>query len=202
MANYYYSKNPDVVHDQQEWNFTLRGQAMTFVTDNGVFSKRTVDFGTRTLLDTFSFADLPAGPLLDVGAGYGPIGLTLAKEQPQRQVDLVDVNELALSLARENATRNQITNVKIFSSDQYAAVTGQYAAILTNPPIRAGKSVVHGILSGAYAHLIPNGVLTVVIQKKQGAPSAQQKMEEVFGNVEVLAKNKGYFILQSRRLAN
>lgn len=199
MANYYYSKNPDVVHDQQEWEFTLRGQALTFVTDNGVFSKRTVDFGTRTLLDTFDFAALPAGPLLDVGAGYGPIGLTLAKEQPQRHVDLVDVNELALSLARENAQRNQISNVTIFSSDQYAAVTDQYAAILTNPPIRAGKPVVHGILSGAYAHLLPGGVLTVVIQKKQGAPSAQQKMQEVFGNVAVLAKNKGYFILQSRR---
>ncbi|MFD0897543.1 class I SAM-dependent methyltransferase [Loigolactobacillus binensis] len=199
MTNYYYSKNPDVIHDQQEWDFNLRGQAMTFVTDNGVFSKRTVDFGTRTLLATFDFATVPAGPLLDVGAGYGPIGLTLAKEQPQRHVDLVDVNELALSLAQENAQRNQLSNVTIFTSDQYAAVKDQYAAILTNPPIRAGKKVVHGILSGAFDHLLAGGVLTVVIQKKQGAPSAQQKMNEVFGNVTVLAKNKGYFILQSRK---
>lgn len=197
MTNYYYSKTPDVHHQEYTWAFKLRGQTLNFVTDNGVFSKHTVDFGTRTLLETFSFADLPAGAILDVGAGYGPIGLTLAKVQPQRQVDLTDVNELALNLARKNAARNQITNVRIFSSDQYAAVTKKYAAIVTNPPIRAGKKVVFGILAGAQAHLLPQGTLTVVIQKKQGAPSAKREMQRVFGNVQVLAKNKGYFILQS-----
>ena len=199
MTNYYYSKAPDVHHQEYAWSFELRGQSLNFVTDNGVFSKHTVDFGTRTLLATFSFANLPTGDILDVGAGYGPIGLTLAKEQPQRHVDLTDVNELALKLVKQNAARNHITNVTIFSSDQYSAVTKKYATIVTNPPIRAGKKVVFGILAGAHAHLLPQGTLTVVIQKKQGAPSAKREMQRVFGNVQVLAKNKGYFILQSIR---
>ncbi|ANK59103.1 class I SAM-dependent methyltransferase [Loigolactobacillus backii] len=197
MTNYYYSENPDVVHEKKDWSFTLRGHEFHFVTDNGVFSKRTVDFGTRTLLEAFSFTDLPAGDLLDVGAGYGPIGLALAKEAPERQVDLVDVNELALSLARENAANNHVANVAIFTSDQYAAVEKQYAAILSNPSVRAGKQVVTGILVGAKDHLLPGGTLTIVLQKKQGAPSAQKTMQETFGNATIVKKNKGYYIIQS-----
>ena len=122
----------------------------------------------------------------------------VAKKFPQAQVDMVDVNELALSLATKNAAANQIKNVNIWSSDQYQTVTAKdYDAIITNPPIRAGKEVVHGILSQAKDHLVVGGTLTAVLQKKQGAPSAKKKLEEVFGNCQVLKKDKGYFILQS-----
>ena len=111
---------------------------------------------------------------------------------------MVDVNELALSLATKNAAANQIKNVNIWSSDQYQTVTAKdYDAIITNPPIRAGKEVVHGILSQAKDHLVVGGTLTAVLQKKQGAPSAKKKLEEVFGNCQVHKKDKGYFILQS-----
>lgn len=198
MTNYYYTKNPDVEHNEQNFNFTLLGNELNFTTDNGVFSKRRVDFGSCVLLAALDQLAFQPHKLLDVGCGYGPLGLAVAKKFPQAQVDMVDVNELALSLATKNAAANQIKNVNIWSSDQYQTVTAKdYDAIITNPPIRAGKEVVHGILSQAKDHLVVGGTLTAVLQKKQGAPSAKKKLEEVFGNCQVLKKDKGYFILQS-----
>ena len=198
MTNYYYTKNPDVEHNEQNFNFTLLGNELNFTTDNGVFSKRRVDFGSCVLLAALDQPAFQPRKLLDVGCGYSPLGLAVAKKFPQAQVDMVDVNELALSLATKNAAANQIKNVNIWSSDQYQTVTAKdYDAIITNPPIRAGKEVVHGILSQAKDHLVVGGSLTAVLQKKQGAPSAKKKLEEVFGNCQVLKKDKGYFILQS-----
>lgn len=199
MTNYYFTQNPDVVHQEKNWHFELYGKIFNFTTDNGVFSKSTVDFGSRLLLEALQDANL-TGKILDVGCGYGPLGLALAYKFPTTQVDMVDVNLLALKLASKNAQQNGITNVNIFESDGYQAITTtDYNAIITNPPIRAGKQVVHRILSEAKQHLALAGTLTVVIQKKQGAPSAKKKMEEIFGNCEVLLKNKGYFILQSQK---
>lgn len=203
LTNYYYSEHPDVEHQERRWKFSLLGNEFQFVTDNGVFSKRTVDFGSRTLLSaleaTSKFENLQ-GTVLDVGCGYGPIGLAIAKRYPQLKVEMVDVNHLALDLAKENAKSNEINNVDIFASDIYAQVDkSDYQAIVSNPPIRAGKKIVHQILEGAFDHLQIGGTLTVVIQKKQGAPSAKKKMEEVFGNCEMIARNKGYQILQSQK---
>ncbi|XEO94277.1 class I SAM-dependent methyltransferase [Latilactobacillus sakei] len=200
MTDYYYSKNPEVEHAEKNWMFELRGFNFKFTTDNGVFSKNTVDYGSRALLDAVDLSETPAGPILDMGCGYGPIGMTLAKLAPERQIDMVDVNERALGLAQKNCDLNQIQNVAIFESAEYQNVTAQYAAILTNPPIRAGKAVVQNILKGAYEHLLPDGELDVVIQKKQGAPSAKQLMADTFGNVQIIHKDKGYYILQSIKL--
>lgn len=200
MTDYYYSKNPEVEHAEKNWTFELRGFNFKFTTDNGVFSKNTVDYGSRALLDAVDLSETPAGPILDMGCGYGPIGMTLAKLAPERQIDMVDVNERALGLAQKNCDLNQIQNVAIFESAEYQNVTAQYAAILTNPPIRAGKTVVQNILKGAYDHLLPGGELDVVIQKKQGAPSAKQLMADTFGNVQIIHKDKGYYILQSIKL--
>lgn len=198
MTNYYYTHNPDIVHDEKQWNFEIFNHQFKFTTDNGVFSKRTVDYGSRTLLAAFDPTGLPAGPILDLGTGYGPIGIALAYQSPERTVDMVDVNELALSLARKNVALNQITNVNIFTSDIYQQVTGaDYAAIVTNPPVRAGKAVVEAMLTGAASRLVIGGTLTVVLQKKQGAPSAKKLMQTTFGNCQVIKKDKGYYILQS-----
>ena len=120
MTNYYYSSNPDVEHKEKKWNFELLGNNIHFTTDNGVFSKNTVDFGTRVLLETIDAnLDLDNKKILDMGCGYGPIGLSIAKAYPNSQVDMVDVNELALELAKKNAANNNINNVKIFKSSQY-----------------------------------------------------------------------------------
>lgn len=197
LNNHYYTQNPDVLHDKKTWSFELLGQSFQFVTDNGVFSKHTVDFGSRTMIESFSDEQLPAGKILDLGCGYGPIGLALAKTFPDRLVDMVDVNELAMALARENATLNQISTATIFASNGYEHVTDQYAAIVTNPPVRAGKQVVDNFITSAIDHLINDGALWVVLQKKQGAPSAKKLMTQTFGNCEVVARNKGYYILKS-----
>jgi 16S rRNA (guanine1207-N2)-methyltransferase len=197
MTNHYYSNKPEAESNPQTIQFELRGHSIRFKTDQGVFSKREVDFGSRTLIETFELPETE-GALLDVGCGYGPIGLALAKEFGDRVVHMVDVNERALSLAIENANTNGVRNVSIYQSDRYENVeeTG-FAAILTNPPIRAGKETVHSILSESCGFLAEKGELWVVIQKKQGAPSAMDKMEELFSNVEVVAKKKGYYILKS-----
>jgi len=197
LTNHYYTQNPDVLHEEHHWPFTLLGNELLFTTDNGVFSKNRVDYGSRALLAAFNADQTPAGPWLDLGTGYGPIGLALAKKWPDRQVTMVDVNELALALARQNAVANQIENVEIKTSDIYADVTERYAAILTNPPVRAGKKVVTAMLTGAKEHLLPGGTLTVVLQKKQGAPSAEKTMKETFGNCAIIKKDKGYYILES-----
>ena len=199
MSNHYYTKNPETESKEASWTFPLRGREFRFISDSGVFSKKTVDFGSRLLIETFRLNEEVAGDILDVGCGYGPMGLALAHAYPARLVEMVDVNERALSLARRNAEANNIRNVKVYESNTYDQVPQerQFAAIVSNPPIRAGKQVVHCILSEAHTHLLLGGTLTVVIQKKQGAPSAEQKMLDVFGNVEIIARDKGYWIIQS-----
>ena len=151
-------------------------------------------------MSAVELADYPEGKLLDVGCGYGPLGLTLAKLDPSRSIEMVDINERALALAQKNAEDNHIKNVSIYASSLYANVEHQkFAGIFSNPPIRAGKKTVHAILEEAIFYLKKEGYLTIVIQRKQGAPSAQKKMEAVFGNVERISLDNGYWILQSQK---
>ena len=190
----YYEDNQDLSHDFQTLTVELLGQSMRFKTDRGVFSKNGIDYGSRVLLENYQPES--AKSLLDVGCGYGTLGLTLAKKF-DLDVTMVDVNSRALDLCRQNAIDNTVSNSKIELSNIYESVSEKYDAIISNPPIRAGKGVVHEILAGAFGHLNDGGHLTIVIQKKQGAPSAQKKMEEVFGNCQLVARDKGYFILRS-----
>lgn len=198
-ADHYFTNKPSVESNRQHWDFELKGHKLSFITDAGVFSKKEVDFGSRVLIEAFAEPEIP-GNILDVGCGYGPIGLSLAKTFPDRQVDMIDINERAVELANENAGRNGIENVNIFSSNIYEKVTStDYAAILSNPPIRAGKKVVHEILEKAFEHLAAGGELWIVIQKKQGSPSAMEKLESLFEEVEVVLKKKGYYIIKSKK---
>lgn len=201
MTNHYYTKNPDSVSQQKHWRYTLRGQEFQFTSDNGVFSKHTVDFGSQLLVESYDIPSIfPQASVLDIGCGYGTMGLAYAKSQPSIHVEMVDVNERALELATLNAAMNRVENVTIHESYLYESVKQTtYDVIMSNPPIRAGKTVVHTILEQAYDRLNDQGELVIVIQKKQGAPSAQKKMEEVFGNCERIALEKGYWILVSRK---
>ena len=195
MTKMYFAENPDAKHDIHELNVELLGQRLTFLTDAGVFSKKMIDYGSRVLL---SVLDFEAGErVLDVGCGYGPLGLTLAKAQGVTAT-MVDINQRALDLAQKNAERNQVS-AHIFQSNVYEKVNGIFDHIISNPPIRAGKQVVHEVISGSYEHLTEGGDLTLVIQKKQGASSAKSKMEAVFGNCEIVKKDKGYYILRSEK---
>ncbi|WP_048800112.1 class I SAM-dependent methyltransferase [Streptococcus constellatus] len=195
MTKMYFAENPDAEHDIHELNVQLLGQNMTFLTDAGVFSKKMIDYGSQTLLKCLDFHKQES--VLDVGCGYGTLGLTLVKAK-EVKATLVDINQRALDLARRNADRNQVL-ATIFQSNIYQNVEGRFHHIISNPPIRAGKQIVHEVIAGSHAHLLDGGDLTIVIQKKQGAPSAKAKMEEVFGNCEILKKDKGYYILRSRK---
>ncbi|RNF38646.1 class I SAM-dependent methyltransferase [Planococcus salinus] len=200
MSQHYYSKNPQTKSNPQEWTYTLRGEQFRFQTDAGVFSKGEVDFGSRLLIEAFRESGVD-GPMLDVGCGYGPIGMAIAKEFPQTEIHMVDVNSRALELAKKNTEKNGVTNVSIYESDGLASVkeTG-FSSILTNPPIRAGKETIFRFYEEAYQKLTDGGSLWVVIQKKQGAPSTQAKLEELFGEVRVADKKKGYFIFEARKV--
>lgn len=201
LTEHYYSQKPDVDSDPKFWDFILKGRTFHFKSDNGVFSKKEVDFGSRLLVETFNLNEAVKGNILDVGCGYGPIGISIAAAYPERTVEMIDINSRAVELSKENAASNGIANVKVFESDRFEKVEAkQFAAILTNPPIRAGKSVVHEILEESYQSLVAGGELWVVIQKKQGAPSAMDKLELLFGNVEVVVKKKGYYILLSKKV--
>ncbi|WP_170243336.1 methyltransferase [Streptococcus suis] len=193
MSEMYYEKNPSTAHDIHELRVRLLDTHMTFLTDAGVFSKKMVDYGSQVLLKSLHLEE--GKSLLDVGCGYGPLGLTLAKVF-NVQPTMIDINSRALDLAQKNATLNGVES-EIFQSDIYEHVTKKYDYIVSNPPIRAGKAVVHEVISGAHAYLVDGGTLTIVIQKKQGAPSAKTKMEEVFGNCQIKKKDKGYYILES-----
>ncbi|MFS9081981.1 class I SAM-dependent methyltransferase [Streptococcus mitis] len=193
MSKMYYAENPDAAHDIHELRVDLLGEKMTFLTDAGVFSKKMVDFGSQLLLKCLEVNQ--GETVLDVGCGYGPLGLSLAKAYGV-QATMVDINNRALDLARQNAERNKV-EATIFQSNIYEQVEGHFDHVISNPPIRAGKQVVHEIIEKSKDFLENGGDLTIVIQKKQGAPSAKSKMEEVFGNCEIVKKDKGYYILRS-----
>lgn len=198
MADHYYSKKPSAQSDRQTVRTTLRGTSFEFVTDAGVFSKEAIDFGSRLLIETMDIAETDV--VLDVGCGYGPIGLVAAALASRGRVTMVDINERAVELAKDNARRNGITNVDIVQGDSFENMAGKsFAKIVTNPPIRAGKQVVHHIFEQALDHLIEGGQLWIVIQKKQGAPSAFAKLESLFGKVEEVTKDKGYRIYRATK---
>lgn len=196
MNNHYYSRKPQVKSNTSEIEFTLRGRKLKFTTDAGVFSKKEIDFGSRLLIE--SYVGCECAKLLDVGCGYGPIGISIAADYPDAEVHMVDINERAIDLSKRNAEKNGLSNIRVYESDALKGVIDDgFSAVLSNPPIRAGKKVVHEILETSFAKLDIGGELWIVIQKKQGAPSAEKKIIEVFGNIEVVCKKGGYFILKA-----
>lgn len=200
--SHYYDENPEVTSNEQRIQYHTNYNKLELITDNGVFSKERVDFGSDLLIQTF-LKEHPPGPskvIADVGCGYGPIGLMIAKTSPHHEITMLDVNHRALALAEKNRVLNDIDNVVIKESDGLEAVeNNKFDYILTNPPIRAGKETVHRIFEQAFDKLKTDGELYVVIQKKQGMPSAKKKMEALFDNVETISKNKGYYILRSHK---
>ena len=189
----HYFTNEKLPSDIKKTECFVLGNKFTFLTDNGVFSKDGLDFGSRLLLETIPLEEV-GGKILDMGCGYGVFGIILSKITSS-YVDMVDVNLRALHLAERNAKLNGVSNVNIFESNVYENVSGKYSTIVTNPPIRAGKKVVYDIVMNAKDYLEDDGKLFLVIRKEQGAKSLIVDLQKVY-NVKVLEKKKGFFILE------
>ena len=171
----------------------ILGKKFIFYTDNGVFSKDGLDFGSRLLLETIPLEEV-GGKVLDMGCGYGVFGIVLNKVT-SCTVDMVDVNLRALHLSEINAKENHCSNINIFESNVYENVNSKYSSIVTNPPIRAGKKIVYDIVMNAKEYLEKDGKLFLVIRKEQGAKSLIVDLKKIY-TVEVLKKKKGFFIIK------
>ena len=188
----HYFTNDYVESKEVKTKCIIKDTELTLITDNGVFSKKGLDFGTRSLLETI---DNVSGQVLDFGCGYGPIGIYLKKTY-NVEVDAVDINERAMNLAKKNAELNK-TNINIFESNIYENVNKKYDYIVTNPPIRVGKKLLYQILFEAKEHLNVNGELWLVIHKDQGAKTLAKDLEKEY-KVEIKNKNKGFYIICAR----
>ncbi len=188
-----YFTNEKLPSNVKSTNCVVRGHKFVFLTDNGVFSKDGLDFGSRLLLESIPLDEVGV-KVLDMGCGYGVFGIVINK-LTNSHVDMVDVNLRALHLASRNVKENNCSNINIFESNCYSNVTDKYDTIITNPPIRAGKNIVYEILMNAKRYLTPSGNLFLVIRKEQGAKSLISDLKEEY-NVEILEKKKGFFILK------
>ncbi len=193
--SHYYKNDENLAHQEIKIRFDYQGLCLKFQSDLGVFSKDKIDEGSKTLLDYLVKLDLK-GKLLDVGCGYGLLGVTLGKLVSDLQITMVDVNLRAIELSKLNAVTNQV-NVEVKLSDGYQEIKDNYDLIISNPPIRAGKAVVTRILVEAFDHLMVDGQLIVVIRKSHGAMSALKQLQTTFSNGEIVKKNKGYYILKA-----
>ena len=194
MTEHYYTENPNSAHDERQVTLRALGNLLAFTTDAGVFSRDGLDRGTEALLDA-----LPelAGRVLDLGCGWGAVGVALAKRYPALEVVMTDINQRAVALARRNLAANGVV-AEVAHGDGFAAVTGEFDAIVTNPPIRAGKAVIYALFSRARDFLKPGGALYVVIRKQQGAPSALKYLREIYAEAEVIDRSGGFHVIRAR----
>ena len=197
--SHYFENDPNLTSNLRKINFDVNGIKMSLWTDNGVFSKSRVDEGSLAFLKVILPLNL-TGKILDLGCGYGTIGLTIAISNQQARIDLADINTRALALCEKNARELGLSQrVTILQSDIYENIEGPYDSIVVNPPIRAGKRVTYAMYEGAKQRLIDGGSLYIVIRKNQGGPSASEYIESLFGNITLLKKDKGYYIYKATK---
>ena len=193
---HYYTADPTVKSDERKIEYEIAGNEFVFISDNGVFSKNHVDIATSFLMKTI-YEELN-GDILDIGCGYGVIGIIAAKNENVKSVTMLDINHRALELCKRNSEKNKVdSKVKIIESNGFENVDEKYDIIITNPPIRAGKSVIYKMYEDAKEHLRENGALYLVINKKHGAPSTITYLNTLFGNCEVLDKKTGFNVIKS-----
>lgn len=192
---HYYTKDPMVKSEEREIEFEILENKFRFISDNGVFSKNHVDIATAFLVKTI-FEEVK-GDVLDVGSGYGVIGIIMAQKADVKNVTMIDINHRALELARKNAKLNKLdSKINIIESDGFEKITERYDTIITNPPIRAGKEVIYKMYDDAKNHLKDGGTFYLVINKKHGAPSTIAYLKTVFGNCEIVDRKAGFHVLK------
>lgn len=191
---HYFTNNTNLKSEEKKVKVKINNNDFIFLVDNGVFSKKGLDFGTRTLLESLPINEIN-GEILDFGCGYGPIGIYISK-LTNSNVDMIDINERSLNLAIKNAKLNNV-NVNIFKSNIYENITKKYNYIISNPPIRVGKEILYKILFEAKKYLLEDGEMWIVINKNQGAKSLCKDLEKEY-KVEIINKNKGFYIIKSK----
>ena len=194
----YFDNDENIKSKVTFFNYEFEGETYTFKSDNGVFSKNELDMGTLFFLNTLKDEPI-SGKVLDLGCGIGCLVITLARLFPKCNAEGVEINKRALELCNENIKLNKVTNVQVYESNICDKVEGKYDVVVTNPPIRAGKEVIYEFYKQAYEHLSIKGYLYIVIRKSHGAETSKKKIEEIFGNCEVLKKKKGIYVLKAIR---
>lgn len=189
---HYFTNDEELKSKEMTHQVMIRNIDLSFITDHGVFSKKGLDFGTRTLLESIPI-DLMHGKILDFGCGYGPIGIFLKKYNQDLDIHMIDINKRSLNLALKNAILNDVV-VNIYESDMYQNVSETFDYIVTNPPIRVGKKILYEILKTAKEHLNIGGKIYFVIHKDQGAKSVMKDMEDEY-EVSLVVKNKGFYVI-------
>jgi len=194
MTEQYYTADPTCESKPVPCAFPYRGHGLNFMTDAGVFSKGELDVGTRLLLDA-----LPAlsGDVLDLGCGWGAIGVAVARAYPDCSVVMADVNHRALALCRDNLQRNNARAECIESDGMAQLMDRRFDAVITNPPIRAGKQVIYKMFADAARCLKEGGALYLVIRKQQGAESCMKYLKMLYASVEKLDKSGGFWVLKA-----
>lgn len=194
--SYYFTNDPQLEMNRKNISFRFFGVIENFISDNGVFSKETLDYGSRALLETITKLDI-TGKVLDMGCGIGVIGILLKKYKSDIDLTLIDVNERAVELTKINSQNYKQDN-KVILSDGFAALDDKFDCIVSNPPIRIGKEKLYSLFTQAYEHLNENGMMYLVIRKQQGAKSAMTYLGELGLKVELLNKDKGYWIISAK----
>lgn len=197
--SHYYINDPNLKNELNSYKVNLRKNDFIFYTQPGVFSKNNLDYGTKLLIESVEITD-QVKTVIDIGCGYGPIGLSIAKENQKLSVYMYDINARAIELAKKNALANNISNVVISENYLLDNITVKADLIISNPPIRAGKNVIFKLYEQAFNNLDVGGSFYCVIQKKQGAPSTFKKLSELFNNAEIITKSKGYWIILAKKL--
>lgn len=190
--DHYYSKDPTSKSEERIIDYEINQNKYKFISDNGIFSKNKIDFASEFLIKTIY--NKVMGDILDVGCGYGVIGIILSKNKNVKSITMLDVNHRALDLAKRNTVLNKV-EATIIESDGFENINKKYDTIVTNPPIRAGKAVIYKIYEDAKKHLKTGGKLYLVINKKHGAPSTIEYLKSIYGNCEILDKKAGFNVL-------
>ena len=193
MSEHYYTQNPTSRHDVKRLNITLDGKVLSFDTDAGVFSRGELDAGTELMIKSLPKLN---GTALDLGCGWGALGLFVKARNPGLNITLADINERAVELSRKNALLNNI-ECEAVCSDGFSGIADTFDVILTNPPIRAGKRVIYDMFLKAREHLSASGALYIVIQTKQGADSALKFLRENYADADIIARGGGFKVIRA-----
>ena len=192
----YFENDKSVKSNRKLINFSFNDREYYVYTDNGVFSKGRFDYGTKVLLENININNL-CGKVLDLGCGIGVVGVILGTINKDIYIDMIDVNERALELAKENILLNKV-KANVFISNVYDKVTSKYDCIITNPPIRAGKNVVRKFLLEAEDYLNDEGILYFVMRKDHGVKSMIKELEDIY-NVKIIDRDKGFYVIRCNK---